>query len=222
MRSVPVGGGCRRNKRSKGSSSKSPPVSSDRQQTSGSGNSSSGAIASNNSGGLSPQISPLGRFMAPLHQQLSDFDIGGFNYGGSGSLSAPTTAVGDLNFQLGNTNLAGGTNIGSLLGFDQQWRLQQQPPPQFPFLSSLDPFDGGGGDGSSWQMRPKLPSSSRNLTQMGNNSVKMEETPEQVNAGRQFLGNNNEQYWNSGSMAASWSDLSGFSSSSSTRNNHPL
>lgn len=218
LRNVPVGGGCRRNKRSKGSSSKSPPVSSDRQQTSGSGNSSSSAIASNNSGGLSPQIPPLGRFMAPLHQQLSDFDIGGFSYGGG--LSAAATATGDLSFQLGNTTLAGGTSIGSLLGFDQQWRLQQQPP-QFPFLSGLDPFDGGSssggegpGPGPGWQMRPKLPSSSRNVSQMGN-SVKMEETPDQVNnAGRQFLGN--EQYWSNGSMA--WSDLSGFSSSSSTRN----
>ncbi|XP_022943618.1 dof zinc finger protein DOF5.1-like [Cucurbita moschata] len=222
LRNVPVGGGCRRNKRSKGRNSKSPPVSSDRQQqTSGSANSSSSAIASNNNSGLSPQIPPL-RFMAPLHhhQQLTDFDIGGFNYGGGGGvLSAPATAAaaaGDLSFQLGNTNLAGGTSIGSLLGFDQQWRLQQQAP-QFPFLSSLDPFDGGssgGGDGSGWQMRPKLPSGSRNLTQMGN-SVKMEGTPNhEANIGRQFVGN--EQYWSGGSMA--WSDLSGFSSSSSTRN----
>ena len=152
--------------------------------------------------------------MAPLHQQLSDFDIGGFNYGGG--LSAPATVTGDLNFQLGNTNLGGGTSIGSLLGFDQQWRLQQQAP-QFPFFSGLDPFDGGsgsGGDGPSWEMRQKLPSSSRNLTQMGN-SVKMEETPDQGNnIGRQLVGN--EQYWSSGSMG--WSDPSGFSSSSSTRN----
>lgn len=218
LRNVPVGGGCRRNKRTKGSSSKSPPVSSDRQQTSGSANSSSSAIASNNSGGLSPQIPPLGRFMAPLHQQLSDFDIGSYSYGVG--LSAPATATGDLNFHLGNTNLGGGTSIGSLLGFDQQqWRLQQQPP-QFPFLSSLDPFEGGNGGGgeapgTGWPMRPKVPSRN-NLTQMGN-SVKMEETPDQVNnnVGRQLIGNN-EQYWSSGSMA--WSDLSGFSSSSSTRN----
>lgn len=211
-----MGGGCRRNKRTKGSSSKSP-VSSDRQQTSGSGNSSSSAIASHNSGGLSPQIPPL-RFMAPLHHhhhQLTDFDITGFSYGAA--LSAPATGAGDLNFQMSNANLGGGSNssVGSLLGFDQ-WRVQQQQPPQFPFLTGLDPFDGGGG-GDGWQMRQKLPSNSRNVTQIGN-SVKMEETPE-VNFGRQFqLGN--EQYWSSGSMA--WSDPSGFSSSSSTRNNNPL
>lgn len=222
LRNVPVGGGCRRNKRSKGSSSKSP-VSGDRQTGSG-----SSSTVSSNSGasdilGLGPQVPPL-RFMAPLHH-LTEFATGdiGLNYGG---LSAPIGGAGDLNFQIGSAlasaSLGGSGGAGSSLlsvGALDQWRLQQGQ--QFPFLGGLDssssglyPFEGGaepsGYGGGAAQVRPKTSSSI--ATQLA--SVKMEDNQE-LNLSRQFLGINpgNDQYWSTGTA---WTDLSSFSSSSTS------
>ncbi|KAF2288694.1 hypothetical protein GH714_010619 [Hevea brasiliensis] len=136
LRNVPVGGGCRRNKRSKGRSSKSP-VSGDRPTGSG-----SSSTVSSNSGtsdilGLGPQVPPL-RFMAPLHH-LTEFATGniGLNYG---SLSAPVGGPSDFNFQIGSAFAGAGIggSVVSLLsvgGLDQ-WRMQQGQ--QFPFLGGLD------------------------------------------------------------------------------------
>ncbi|XP_059427873.1 dof zinc finger protein DOF5.1-like [Corylus avellana] len=217
LRNVPVGGGCRRNKRSKGSSSKSPASSADRQ----SGSAGSTSSIPSNSGtadmiGLSPQL----RFMAPLHQLTHDFsatDIG-LNYGMNyGAISAPMGVAGDLSFQIGS---GGGGDGGSLLSAAgvEHWRLQQTQ--QFPFLGGLDPSPGlfaGGVEGSGWG--PSLasrsrPSSSAVAQQLA--SVKMEDNQE-LNLSRQLLGiPGSEQYWSGNSSA--WTDLSGFSSSSSTRN----
>ncbi|KAK8542028.1 hypothetical protein V6N13_137397 [Hibiscus sabdariffa] len=223
LRSVPVGGGCRRNKRSKGRQSKSP-VSGDRQTASGSSNT---TISSSSCGtsdilglGVGPQAPPL-RFMAPLHH-LNEFggsaaDIG-LNYG---SISAPLGRTNDhLNFQMGSAlsgagggggAAAAGTSLLCMGGLDQ-WRLQQQPP-QFPFLGGLEPpyqFESGGVDTSGYgvghQVRPKIPSSSM-ATQMA--SVKMEDN----NNSRPFLGvQGNYQYWG----GTQWTDLSSFSSSSTS------
>ncbi|KAB2048289.1 hypothetical protein ES319_A13G104200v1 [Gossypium barbadense] len=74
LRNVPIGGGCRRNKRSKGSVPKSP-VKGDRQTASGSSNT---TISSN----IGPQVPTL-RFTAPLHLHNEcggGTDIG-LNYG---------------------------------------------------------------------------------------------------------------------------------------------
>ncbi|KAL5549981.1 hypothetical protein UlMin_000157 [Ulmus minor] len=214
LRNVPVGGGCRRNKRSKGSRSSKSPVSSDHQ----SGASASSSAIPSNTGtstadilGLSQQFPPL-RFMAPLHN-LTDFGGEmGLNYGLSYG------AASDLNFHIGSASslLQGGAS-GS--GGIEQWRLQQ--PPQFPFLPGLDPspalsFDSGM-EVSGFHVRPKA-SSSGITHQMA--SVKMEDNHE-LNLSRQFLGiPGNDQYWNGGSGTSStaWTDLSGFSSSSATSN----
>ncbi|KAJ8899859.1 hypothetical protein K2173_019562 [Erythroxylum novogranatense] len=222
LRSVPVGGGCRRNKRSKGSSSKSP-VSSDRQTCSAG----STSTVSSNSGtsdilGLGPQLPPL-RFMAPLHH-LTDYATAdmGLNYGG---LSAPVGGSTDLNFQIGSAlagvGLGGSAGAGGSLlsvgGLDQ-WRLHHQ---QFPFLGGLDsssssglyPFEGSieqvQSYGGASQMRAKM--SSSGATQLA--PVKMEDNHE-LNLSRQFLGIHpgNDQYWS----GSAWTDLSNFSSSSTS------
>ncbi|XVF08077.1 hypothetical protein REPUB_Repub06bG0194900 [Reevesia pubescens] len=231
LRSVPVGGGCRRNKRSKGSSSKSP-VSGDRQTVSGSSN----TISSNSTGnsdilGLGPQLPPL-RFMAPLHHLTHEFggsDIG-LNYG---TIPAPLGGTSDLSFQIGSALASGAggsgpgggatppaTSLLTMSGFDQ-WRMNQAAP-QFPFLGGLESSSGlyqyesgvagvepscyGGGAGHH-QVRPKISSSA--ATQMA--SVKMEDNSnnnnrQELNLSRQFLGvpGGNDQYWGGNP----WTDLS--------------
>ncbi|PON38558.1 Zinc finger, Dof-type [Parasponia andersonii] len=213
LRSVPVGGGCRRNKRStKGSgssNSKSPASSSDRQ-TAGSitTSGSSGALSSINTDilGLAHQVPAALRFMAPtnIHHHHHDFAAGvtdhdiGFNYGGLnyGAISAPMGGGADLNFHIGGS----GSGLPSLFLSSgvEQWRLQQQPQ-QFPFL---DPSAVGlletsvvGGEGSGFQvMRPKQLSSSSSsggiTHQMA--SVKMEDNHNnnnnELNLSRQLLG----------------------------------
>ncbi|KAA8518891.1 hypothetical protein F0562_016335 [Nyssa sinensis] len=214
LRNVPVGGGCRRNKKSKGSSSKSPASSSDRQMAAAS----TSAVSSSGGGtanilGLTPQIPPL-RFMAPLHQ-LTDYGAGdiGLNY--STGISAPVMATSDINFQIGSSSLGGGSYLSA--GGIEHWRLQQT---QIPLLAGMDmqsglyPFQSGaepsGYSGeASHHVRPKF--SAPGITQLA--SVKMEGNHE-LNLSRQFLGiPGNDQYWNTGTA---WTDLSGFSSSSTS------
>ncbi|THF97136.1 hypothetical protein TEA_007261 [Camellia sinensis var. sinensis] len=192
LRSVPVGGGCRRKKRSKGSNSSKSPVSGgggDGQTSNGS----TSAISSSTSVGTASLLAPL-----------------------------VVTSDMNMNFHLGSSSLGldgcggGGSEI-------EQWRLQQ--PTQISLMAGLDfpgvlyPFQGGvepsgyGGEGS--QVRPKPPGLGFTTHQLG--SVKMEDNQvRELNLSRQFLGiPGNDQYW-SGSSSA-WTDLSGFSSSS-TRN----
>ncbi|KAL3825997.1 hypothetical protein ACJIZ3_022026 [Penstemon smallii] len=226
LRSVPVGGGCRRNKRSKSTSSKSPANRSEGgQPTSSSTSSGSGA----NILGLTPQLPPL-RFMSPLSQFTDNYnsDVGLNNYSG---ISGPMVGgSSEMNFN----NNGGGMASFLSSGINEQWRMQQQ----FPFMGGFDlssygaQFQGGGGEGflgggdvgqhHQMMMRPKLSSSM--LTQMA--SVKMEDNPpHELNLSRQFLGgggggltpqggNNNNYQWNS--STANWTDLSSFSSSSTS------
>ncbi|XP_041026787.1 dof zinc finger protein DOF5.1-like [Juglans microcarpa x Juglans regia] len=229
LRNVPVGGGCRRNKRSKGSSSKSPASSTDRQSASAAGSTSS--IPSNGGPtadiiGISSQIPQL-HYMTPLHQ-LPDFAAGeiALNYGlNYGTISAPMGLAGDLNFQIGSAGTAG--DGGSLLsaGAYEQWRLQQAQ--QFPFLGRLDPSLGLFGSsveassyvGGGVSQAPAAKVSSLGVSthdQVAAASVKMEESQE-LNLSRQFLGMpGSDPYW--GGSTTAWTDLSGFSSSSTTRN----
>ncbi|KAB2087392.1 hypothetical protein ES319_A04G100800v1 [Gossypium barbadense] len=200
LRNVPVGGGCRRNKRSKGSSSKSA-VTDDRQTAS----SSSKSSGSTDILGLGTQVPPL-RFMSPLHN-LTDF---GLNYG---TISAPVGGPSDLSFQIASTWSGGATAAPGMIGWEQ-WRLQQAP--QFPFLGGLESSSGlyqfetvgvepsGHGGGS------KISSSA--ATQMA--SVKMDgNTQQELNLSKQFLGvPGNDEYWG----GTAWTDLSRFSSSSTS------
>ncbi|KAL0309846.1 UNVERIFIED_CONTAM: Dof zinc finger protein DOF5.1 [Sesamum radiatum] len=221
LRNVPVGGGCRRNKRSKSTSSKSP-ASSDRQTNP---SSTSNNNMSTNSGtanilGLTPQLPPL-RFMSPLSQLTDNFNSDmGLNFSG---ISAPAVGTNEMNFH-GASNLLGGAGgVASLLsssgGGIEPWRLQQVQ--QFPFLGGLEAspsgiyqFHGGesagfmGGE-TSHQVRPKLSSSMLNQR---SSSVKMEENPAEANLSRQLLGGMGEQ-WNT---STAWTELSSFSSSSTS------
>ncbi|GMI96509.1 DNA binding with one finger 2.4, PHLOEM EARLY DOF 1 [Hibiscus trionum] len=216
LRNVPVGGGYRRNKRSKGSGSKSS-ASGDRQTASGS----SSTISSNSTGnadilGLGHQVRPP-RFMAPMHH-FTEFsgstDHIGLNYG---TMSAPLGGMSDLSFQIGSGLAIGGggatpgSSLLAMAGLDQ-WRLQQAP--QFPFLSGLESSSamyqyesgagvepsgyGGEAVGHHHQVRPKISSSI--ATQMA--SVKMEDNnsnnnqQELFNLSRQFLGlQGYDNYW---------------------------
>lgn len=155
----------------------------------------------------------------------------GLNYG-------PMGGVGDLSFQIGNAlgggsggnGVAGCGSILSAAGLDQ-WRVPLQTQ-QFPFFAGLEgshgnlyPFESSGevsgyGDGVS-HLRPKV-STSGLITQLA--SVKMEDSSRELNLSGQFLGSNNnipssgQQYWNTGTTTSAWTDLSGFSSSSTTSN----
>ncbi|XP_043698555.1 dof zinc finger protein DOF2.4-like [Telopea speciosissima] len=168
LRSVPVGGGCRRNKKSsKGSSCSSSSSSSSKSsalsaavnpQTGSPVGTTSSAIASNSCCttsdvmshiNIAPPLPPLQLpFLASLH--LSDYgaaDIG-HNFGG---IQAATG--GDMEFQIGSNSSGGGGGGATIFsaGGTEQWRLQQVQ--QFPFLTglgpppSLYPFEGGEGGG---------------------------------------------------------------------------
>ncbi|MED6181717.1 hypothetical protein PIB30_021987 [Stylosanthes scabra] len=228
LRNVPVGGGCRRNKRTKGtttsnSRSKSPPPSSDRGAPTVSGGGFASEVV-----GLGPPVPPSLRFMAPLmhhHHQLGDhFSSGvggggelGLNYGGG---------IGDLNFHIGSGLNGGGGNGGSSLlsaaGLDQLRVPQTQ---QFPFMAGFEAsshglyqfensthHEGSGyGGGGSGGVGPSKVS----------NSLKMEESNNK-NLARQFLGmsssnnNNNSLASNSEHFLNAWTHLSAFCSSSNT------
>ncbi|TYG86119.1 hypothetical protein ES288_A13G109900v1 [Gossypium darwinii] len=210
LRNVPIGGGCRRNKRSKGSVPKSP-VKGDRQTASGSSNT---TISSNSFGrsdilglGVGPQVPTL-RFTAPLHLHNEcggGTDIG-LNYG---SVPASVGRTNDnLSYQKGS-GLSGagaaGTSLLSMTGLDQ-WRLQQ--PPQFAFLGASYQVESQGVEPSACGVRPKISSSMATLMA----SVKMEDNDQQeVRFSRPFLDvPGNDQYWG----GTPWTDLSCFTSSS--------
>ncbi|KAL2511946.1 dof zinc finger protein DOF5.1 [Abeliophyllum distichum] len=145
------------------------------------------------------------------------------NYSG---ISAPAN---EMNFQMGSNFLGGGSGggsgVASLLssGGIEQWRFHQQ----YPFLGSLDPsppglyhFEGGDEQSrfageTSQAARPKLSSSM--LNQNMTSSMKMEENMSKLNLSRQLMGMPGNDQWSTG--AASWTDLSCFSSSST---NNPL
>lgn len=161
--------------------------------------------------------------MAPLNQ-LTEFSPGeiGLNYGG---MSAPSVVTSDqMNFNMMSSQLGGGYMA-------EQWRLQAA---QISSLAGLDlasnsyPFQGINLEAANYVnegglIRPKNMISSSGLsTQMA--SVKMEENNpnnnnQELNLSRQFLGmqgNDHHQYWGTNASSASWTDLSGFSSSSTS------
>lgn len=212
LRNVPVGGGCRRNKRSKGSSRSKSPGSTERQSSAAS----TGAISSNSSGGADvighlPPQPPQFPFMPSLNH-LTDYstvDIG-LNFAGYQHPVAATAGGGgppEMDFQMG----------GNSAGISDHWRLPQVQ--QFPFLTGFEPpptlypFEGEGVEssyaGGSTHLRMK-PSSS-GLSQLA--SIKMEEN-HGLNLPRQFMGGpGNDQIWSGGNA---WTDLTGFTSSSTT------
>ncbi|KAL1565915.1 dof zinc finger protein DOF2.4-like [Salvia divinorum] len=211
LRNVPVGGGCRRNKRSKSAGSKSSPAGSgDRQAAAAAATSTSTSAVSTAAAGMLPQFPPL-RFMSPLSQLTDNFGGGDMGLAYSGVL-APPAGTNEMGFHGGGmASLLSSVSGGS--GSIEPWRLQQVQ--QFPFFGGLEVSQPGNyqfpgnepGFLSHEATRPKFSSSL--LTQLA--SVKMEENP---NLSRQIMGGiaGNEQ-WNSNT---NWTELSNFSSSSTS------
>ncbi|XP_057989569.1 dof zinc finger protein DOF3.6 isoform X2 [Hevea brasiliensis] len=213
LRSVPVGGGCRRNKRSKGSSrSKSPTKA---------GSSSSSGLVSNSCttdliGHMVPPPPQL-PILPPLNH-LSDYnstDIG-LNFVGIQPPGAATAAGGGagMEFQIGSTSSsgAGGSLLSSALV--DEWRLQQVQ--QFPFLANFEPptglypYEGEGFQPPNYVGQLRSRPLDSGVTQLA--SVKMEEN-QGLNLSKNFLGmSGNEQYWGGNA----WTDLPGFTSSSTS------
>ncbi|KAG8651332.1 dof zinc finger protein DOF3.6 isoform X2 [Manihot esculenta] len=214
LRNVPVGGGCRRNKRSKGTSrSKSPTKA---------GSSSSSGLVSNSCttdiiGHMAPPPPQL-PILPSLHH-LGDYNSTDIelNFGGiQPPVAATAGGGGGMEFQLGSSTSGGAS--GSLLstgGLVDQWRFQQVQ--QFPFLANIEPpnglypFEGIEPANYVGQLRSKPMDSG--VTQLA--SVKVEENYQGLNLSKNFLGiTGNDQYW-PGSTA--WTaDLPGFSSSSTS------
>ncbi|KAI9157798.1 hypothetical protein LWI28_028246 [Acer negundo] len=218
LRSVPVGGGCRRNKRSKPNNNsttsarpKSPVVNNNSQLVA------TTSTTTNNIFHAPPPPQPQVPILPPLHH-LSDINSGGLGFGG---IQAPDQVA------------AGGSLLSS--GIVEQWRSLQQ----FPFMSgggglesttglfSLESDDGGGNYvgqlRSSSSSKPLLDNSSGDVNQFAA-SVKMEDH-NNSNQGlnllsRNFLGisgNDHHQYWGTNNNNA-WTDhnIHGFNSSSTS------
>ncbi|KAF5729587.1 dof zinc finger protein DOF3.6-like [Tripterygium wilfordii] len=230
LRSVPVGGGCRRNKRSKGSDRSKSPVTA--------GSSSTSALASNScSSTMLSHMLPPPTHLPPLPplNHLSDYnsrDVIGLNFG---RIQAPVAVMGggDMEFQIGSSNSSGVSASIIPSGIVEQWRLQEvNHHHQFPnFLGNLEPttittnglypFDQGTSNHERYvgQLRSKPLESV--VAQLG--SVKMQENHQGLNLSRNILGVSNpghhhdhHQYWGTGTTSNSWSDHlhSAFKSSS--------
>ncbi|KAL6195620.1 hypothetical protein ACLB2K_031238 [Fragaria x ananassa] len=238
LRNVPVGGGCRRNKKSKTSSSrrsKSPASSTENQQMRETG--------SNNPTGLINQLSHPQAQSLPFLESIQNLS----RYGGAGNMGLNSfkeiqqaqaqSTTDHMGFQIGAGNNM--NNLSGGLGMDQ-WRNLQQ----IPFLGStgfesssttgLYPFQNTteGVDQDS-QLRT---TNSRVTTTHQVPPVKVEDHNHGVSLTRPFLGisghninssnsninnnnnnnnnsnNNNNQFWGGNA----WADLSGTLNSSST------
>ncbi|WCJ19599.1 Dof zinc finger protein DOF3.6 [Euphorbia peplus] len=215
LRNVPVGGGCRRNKRSKGSNRSKSPAGTGSKATSSSTSgvpiSSSDIIGHNNNINMSlppPQSLQHMPILPPLHH-LNDFNSAGNGLNFSGIHPSGSE------FQIGSTN-SGGSFLSS--GLIDQLRFQQVQ--NFPnFLTNLETpngfysYDGDEHQNYVGQLRSKPMDSV--VTQFA--TVKMEENNRQqgLNLSKNFLGMN-DQYWSSGNAA--FTDLTGTFTASSTSN----
>ncbi|KAJ0962379.1 hypothetical protein J5N97_030207 [Dioscorea zingiberensis] len=217
LRNVPVGGGCRRNKRSKsgGSSSSSKPSAINPGANQHCGPSSSASTATSAaSGAIHANIATpnqLPNFMASNLHPLDHYGVQNVGMNFSGMQGIDHSHVG---YQDGG---------GSSLGFEQ-WRLHQIQ--QYPFLGGMDPqapsqapasvsglFPFDGEEGMSYKA-----SSSGLITQFA--SVKMEDNPQRFGLPRQYISTvpRPDQYWttstgnggsNTGTSNGGWTDLSG-------------
>ncbi|KAK6933190.1 Zinc finger, Dof-type [Dillenia turbinata] len=228
LRNVPVGGGCRRNKRSKGSRSKSPGTA-ERQSSSScaisnSTNCTSGdhqnIVAHNLHLPQPPQLS----FLHSLHN-LNEYgsttavagDGIGLNFMAASSGGGDTFVVG-----------GGGRSILSsgVLGHDQQWRFNNHQLQQFPFLNVLETNSNPSGlysfEGDQGVESSTAPSfmggvnelrSKGLITQLA--TVKMEDGNN--NLSKSVLGgvqgSDQQQYWGGNNA---WTNLSSFTSSSTS------
>ncbi|KAG6670072.1 hypothetical protein I3843_01G276900 [Carya illinoinensis] len=231
LRNVPVGGGCRRNKRSKSSNSTRPKSPAKAAGSSSTSTVSSNCCATDMLSHLPPPPSSQLHFLPPLHH-LGGYDSGdiiGLNFGGFQPPEVTTVGGsdgGDVEFQIGTSSGAGGSILST--GLAEQWRLPQvQQIQQFPFLADLEPpniglFQCDQGDnveqpsyvGVPGQLRSKpLDSAVTGFSQLA--SVKVEDINKALMSRNNILGTaGNDQYWPGGGSA--WTDISGFTSSSTS------
>ncbi|CAK7331576.1 unnamed protein product [Dovyalis caffra] len=209
LRSVPVGGGCRRNKKTKSQSSSKSPVSSERQMG-GSTPSSTSELPSQILGHLPQQQSQL-PFMTSLHN-LTQFGVGniGLNFGGiqgqMGSTSGASRQT-DMGFQIGS-NSGMSSNAMLSAGGVQQYPFFEPPP------TGLYPFQSEGAEtpaGITGDSQIRSMTSSSRVSQLA--PVKPEGN-QGLNLSKPYLGipENNQYYWSGNT----WTDLSGLNSSSTS------
>lgn len=197
LRNVPVGGGCRRNKRTKSRNRSKSPVAGERQLLGGSANSTAG---------VSLSTQPHVPFLSSLH----NFSNYGLNLGIIPPQAPPSSG--------GST--PGGVDVHEFQG--DHWRLQQ--PQQFPLLANdqqpnlLYTFEPPEGSMTRYNLggfsRLGIENDMGMTTEAG--AVKVEES-KGMNLGKNF------QFWvggGGGSDVNAWSggggDLHGFSSSSAS------
>nr|GLL27937.1 dof zinc finger protein DOF3.6-like [Ipomoea trifida] len=204
LRNVPVGGGCRRNKRSKGSRSKSPARAAADAPSSSSNNAHRHADILSAPSHHLPPPPPQIPFLPPL-TGFAPPDLG-LNFGAN-----------EMEFPAGNNSGSGGINLSAR--FADLFRLQQGIT-QLPFLSGLDHPAGGmfqfetGIDqyvaaGATDHLGAKPFETGGNLV-----NVKLEEhnNNNALNLSRNFLGmSGNDQFWSGNNGFAA--DLSGYASS---------
>ncbi|KAL5581025.1 hypothetical protein UlMin_013467 [Ulmus minor] len=214
LRNVPVGGGCRRNKKNKSNNRSKSPSSTENRNKQNTSSSSNSLIPSNGNSSSTEMIShfPLPQtqpsFMASI-QNLTRF-------GGGGNLGlnlSEIQAQTEMGFQIGGNS--SGTNVLLPGGEADQWRLQQ-----FPLLGGGHEYESSIGNLYPFQ---GTTTDHHQGVEVGNSSrvsqflppVKMEES-QRLNLLRPSLGNISEtnQYW--GGASGGWADLSGLNSSSST------
>ncbi|XP_044469391.1 dof zinc finger protein DOF2.2-like isoform X2 [Mangifera indica] len=192
LRNVPVGGGCRRNKKNKSSNSKSQ-VTTEKQL----GSSSTNAVPSDVVGHF-PQQTPQLPLLNSIHN-LPHYNMGniGLNFGGiQAQIEASTVGNGgqnDVGFQIGS-------NSGILsAGGVQQFPFFQPPTGLYPFQSE------GVEAPSSLVGDNQLRSMTSNSRVSDQTPVKMEGNNHGLNLSRPFLGiSENNQFWS----GSNWTDLS--------------
>ncbi|XP_061338353.1 dof zinc finger protein DOF3.6-like [Gastrolobium bilobum] len=230
LRNVPVGGGCRRNKRTKGTTtSKSSMKASG--STSASANSSSSGCTNDVLGHLPNQLP----FLASLHHySTSDFVSGNI---GSHFGAIPTTSLVARNgnntsteFQVGTTSSSLGNNGSSVMsnGLGDQWRFpnlqqvhhhhhqqQQQQHQQFPFMTNLEPqiglFQFGGENAEQPSYVIKDGGRFRNFKAMDSSvsGIKMEENQGLSLPKNVLSSSGNDLFWTSSGNNA-WSEVPSF------------
>ncbi|KAM0003962.1 putative transcription factor C2C2-Dof family [Helianthus debilis subsp. tardiflorus] len=206
LRNVPVGGGCRRNKRSsKSRSSKSP-------RQSGPKSVSVSPPRSTNSDMTSTQLSRPPSLHLPFMSSLSQFGgVGGNLSSNLAGFQPPSDQMG--NFQMGNGNILS-------IGGGDNWRLPFLPGFEVPNNNTNNLFnyqtEGVGAQSSSMVGGDTRLKSSSGIDNPSEGSVKMEDN-RGLNLSRQFLGmlgnTSNQQTWNGNN---SWGEFPGVNISPST------
>ncbi|GAV57912.1 zf-Dof domain-containing protein [Cephalotus follicularis] len=210
LRNVPVGGGCRRNKKSKSNSSKSQAATESSQMEA----SSPSNLPSEILGHLPPQTPQLPFMASP--QNLNHYGFGnlGLNFGGIQPQIGPSSGANgqnDMGFNMDSSN--SGMSMSSAIlssGGVQQFPFFEPPTGLFPFLTEGFEATTTMAGGESQLLR-SMNLNSR-VSQLA--PVKMEENPAR-NLSRQILGiSGNNQYNWSGNI---WTDLSGLNSSTTSQ-----